>query len=65
MKKILFFLAIFCSIIANAQDKRIPLDTTVVTNSEVTINGKKITYQATTGMQPVWNDNGEITASLY
>jgi carboxypeptidase C (cathepsin A) len=48
-----------------AQDKRIPLDTTVVTNHEVTIKGKKVTYEATTGMQPVWDDYGEIIASLY
>jgi len=49
----------------NAQDVRIPLDTTVVTSNEVTINGKKVSYKATTGMQPVWDDHGEIIASLY
>ena len=65
MKKNLLYLALFCFIAAKAQDKRIPLDTTVVTNNEVTINGKKVSYQATTGMQPVWDDNGEIIASLY
>lgn len=65
MKKNLLYLALFCFIAVKAQDKRIPLDTTVVTNSEVTINGKKVLYQATTGMQPVWDDNGEIIASLY
>lgn len=65
MKKLLLFLSLFCIVSLNAQDTRIPLDTTVVTNSEVLINGKKVTYKATTGMQPVWNDNGEITASLY
>ena len=49
----------------NAQDVRIPLDTTVVTRNEVTINGQKVSYKATTGMQPVWDDHGEIIASLY
>jgi len=49
----------------NAQDVRIPLDTTVVTSSEVTINGQKVSYKATTGMQPVWDDHGKIIASLY
>lgn len=48
-----------------SQDSRIPLDTTVVTNNEVVINGQKITYKATTGMQPVWDDHGDIIASLY
>ena len=48
-----------------AQDSRIPLDTTIVTTNEVSVNGQKITYKATTGMQPVWDDHGEIIASLY
>lgn len=65
MRKLLLLLTIICFVNAFAQDKRIPLDTTVVTNNEVVINGKKVSYQATTGMQPVWDDNGEIIASLY
>ena len=65
MKKYIFFVLIISFISIQAQDSRIPLDTTVVTNSEVVINGQKIIYKATTGMQPVWDDNGEIIASLY
>ena len=65
MKKTLLILALFCAVCIQAQDSRIPLDTTVVTTSEVIINNKKITYKATTGMQPVWDDHGEIIASLY
>ena len=65
MKKYLFFILVISFISIQAQDSRIPLDTTVVTNSEVVINGQKITYKATTGMQPVWDDHGEIIASLY
>ena len=26
------------------------------------INGKKVSYNATTGMQPVWNEKGDATA---
>ena len=48
-----------------AQDSRIPLDTIIVTTNEVSVNGQKITYKATTGMQPVWDDHGEVIASLY
>ena len=48
-----------------AQDSRIPIDTTIVTTNEVSVNGQKITYKATTGMQPVWDDHGEVIASLY
>ena len=65
MKKYIFFVLVISFISIQAQDSRIPLDTTVVTNSEVVINGQKITYKATTGMQPVWDDHGEIIASLY
>ena len=65
MKKYLFFILVISFISIRAQDSRIPLDTTVVTNSEVVINGQKITYKATTGMQPVWDEHGEIIASLY
>ena len=65
MKKYLFFILVISFISIQAQDSRIPVDTTFVTNSEVVINGQKITYKATTGMQPVWDDHGEIIASLY
>ena len=64
MKKIVF-LFVFISQIFSAQDARIPLDTMVVTTNSVIIKGKTVPYKATTGMQPVWNDNGEIIASLY
>jgi carboxypeptidase C (cathepsin A) len=65
MKKILFLLICFVSFSIYAQDSRIPLDTIVNTNGEVTINGVKVSYKATTGMQPVWDDHGNIIASLY
>ena len=65
MKKILMITLLLSFVSIKAQDPRIPLDTTVITNSEVIINGQKITYQAKTGMQPVWNDHGEMIASLY
>jgi carboxypeptidase C (cathepsin A) len=37
----------------------------VVTNNQVQIKGKTIPYKATTGMQPVFDDNGNTIASLY
>ncbi|TMM28867.1 carboxypeptidase [Polaribacter aestuariivivens] len=65
MKKISIILFLLISISIWSQDARIPLDTTVVTNNTVKIKGQIINYQATTGMQPIWNDNGKIIASLY
>jgi carboxypeptidase C (cathepsin A) len=65
MKKLLCFLFIVGISSLYAQDHRIPLDTTVVTTNEAMINGTKVNYKATTGMQPVWDDHGEVIASLY
>jgi carboxypeptidase C (cathepsin A) len=48
-----------------AQDIVLPADTTVVTNHSTTINGVKISYTATTGTQPVWDENGKAVASLF
>lgn len=65
MKKIYFLILIISIMSVQAQDSRIPLDTTIITTNEVSVNGQKITYKATTGMQPVWDDHGEVIASLY
>ncbi|KGL60645.1 MULTISPECIES: S10 family peptidase [unclassified Polaribacter] len=65
MKIYTYLILFFLSFSFNAQDNRIPLDTTIVTLNSVTIKGKKVPYKAITGMQPVWNSNGKIVASLY
>ena len=68
MKKIFFitiFIAIFHSEARSQKKVEIPVDTTVVTTHRVNINGQRIDYTATTGMQPVWNDEGEAIASLF
>ncbi len=65
MKKYLFLFALLFAINTTCQDHRIPLDTMVVTNNQVQIKGKTIPYKATTGMQPVFDDNGNTIASLY
>ena len=48
-----------------AQEIPFPIDTTVVTKHETNIRGQKISYTATTGMQPVWNEDREAIASLF
>ena len=65
MKIYTYLILFFLSFSFNAQDNRTPLDTTIVTLNSVTIKGKKVPYKAITGMQPVWNSNGKIVASLY
>jgi len=48
-----------------AQQVNIPADTTVTTQHQVAINGKTINYTATTGMQPVWDNNGNPIAAIH
>ena len=44
---------------------KIAADETVVTEHSTTINGQRFKYTATTGTQPVFNENGEATAALF
>ena len=66
MKKLLSLNFLFLLTLAViAQKREIPVDTMVITNHTSTINGQKVTYTATTGTQPVWDDMGEPTATLF
>jgi carboxypeptidase C (cathepsin A) len=48
-----------------AQSRHIEIDSSVVTEDEVTINGETISYTATAGTQPVWGEDNEPIASLF
>jgi len=48
-----------------SQQRSLPIDTTVVTTHSSMINGKNISYTATTGTQPLWDDMGNPIASLF
>lgn len=61
----LFLLLLFFSYSSRAQKIPIPVDTTVTTSHTVNIDGERISYTATTGMQPVWNEDREPIASLF
>ena len=45
--------------------RKIPVESKVVTEHEVTIKGKKVPYTATTGTQPVWAEDGHPIATLF
>lgn len=48
-----------------ADHKRtIPIDSSVVTEHQVTIKGERVRYNATAGTQPVFNEAGDATATL-
>ncbi len=67
MRKVLpiILLSLAWSVSLQAQSRIIPVDTTVVTNHSTVINGAKISYSATTGTQPVWDENGKPIATLF
>lgn len=68
MKKILsffvLFLALSMSSFAQKGKLTLPADTTITTSHQVTIKGQKIDYTATTGTQPVWDKDGNVSAAL-
>ena len=47
------------------QSRHMPADTSVVTKHKTTIGGKKVDYKATTGTQPVGNDDGHPIAAVH
>ena len=50
---------------ASAHARSIKIDSSVVTEHETKILGKRVTYSATTGTQPVWNSKDEAVATLF
>jgi carboxypeptidase C (cathepsin A) len=62
----IFSLILILSPLAQAENERKPIvDDNVVTKHSTKVNGKKFNYSATTGTQPVWDDKGNATASLF
>ncbi|MDX1543327.1 MAG: carboxypeptidase [Christiangramia sp.] len=67
MRKFSFLIvfSLFSFLTIYAQKVEIPLDTSVVTQHSVTINGERIDYKAETGTLPLWNEDREPIASLF
>lgn len=57
-------LLVFCFGV-NAQELKPETNKTVSTENKVTINGQLINYRATTGTQPLWDENGKEIAFLH
>lgn len=51
--------------ISFGQGKILPADSVVITKHKTTIKGQTINFTATCGTQPVWNEEGKITAALF
>lgn len=45
--------------------RKLVIDSQTVTKHSTKVNGKKFNYTATTGTQPVWDEEGHPTASLF
>ncbi|NBB88178.1 MAG: carboxypeptidase [Bacteroidetes bacterium] len=50
---------------SSSQNKSLPADTQIVSTHEITIRGQKVSYEATTGTQPVWNEKGKAEAAVH
>lgn len=57
--------ALLMPLILVAQELRFNPDSTVTTQHQVTIKGAPVKFRVTTGMQPVWNEKGEVRAGLF
>ena len=65
MKNIIILFCLLISFLSHAQKRKLPVDTIVTTNHITIIKGEKLNYQAQTGTQPVWDDDGNPIASLF
>ena len=48
-----------------AGQRTIKAESSVVTNGQVTINGTRVSYKATAGTLPVWDEENKVAASLF
>lgn len=59
-------LCLVCKIgFAQAQERKLPVDTVITTQHSVTVNGTSFNYTAQTGTQPVWDESGNPIAALH
>ncbi|NJB35529.1 S10 family peptidase [Croceivirga sp. JEA036] len=65
IKKLLFPVTLIVTTLCLGQQRTIPIDTSVTTQHSVTINGSPVNYTATTGTQPVWDENGKPIAAVH
>ena len=65
MKHLFSVLFLFISLFSYSQSRTIPVDTLVKTKHNTTVKGQSFSYSAETGMQPVWDKNGDPMATLF
>ena len=65
MRNTFLIILLLCFKFSLAQNIKIPVDTTVISKHKTIIKGIPINYTAETGMQPVWDSEGVVIASLF
>lgn len=65
IKNITTFVLLIGFTFSFAQNRTIPVDTLVKTSHNTTVKGQNFSYTAETGMQPVWNKDGDPMATLF
>ena len=65
MRQLLFLFLFACAYHVSGQNRTSKMDSAVTTTHQVTIKGQRITYTATAGKQPVWDDKGRPIAGLF
>ncbi|GAA5141909.1 S10 family peptidase [Thalassotalea piscium] len=62
----LFSLLLLLSTSVHAEfERKIAIDESITTSHSTSVKGKKFDYTATTGTQPVWDEEGNPTATLF
>jgi len=61
----LIILAVAITSSVFSQNRELQTESAVMTQHEVTVKGKRFSYQATAGTQPVWDKDGKAIASLF
>jgi len=63
--KILAIIIVFSPLSYADNERKLAIDESSTTKHSTKVNGKKFSYTATTGTQPVWDEEGHPTASLF
>ncbi|MBB4080288.1 carboxypeptidase C (cathepsin A) [Lewinella aquimaris] len=50
---------------AQEHSRKLPMDTAIISTNTITIKGKPVPYRVETGVQPVYDDGGKVTAGLH
>ena len=61
----ILFVILFLFFNVQAQERALEVGKVVTTQHSTTIKDVKLTFNATTGTQPVWNEEGKVIAALH